>query len=52
MLMTIAIIVLAVWLLGIIFHIAAGLINLLLIACLILIIAHFLNRGRRDNTHI
>jgi hypothetical protein len=52
MLMTIAVIVLALWLLGVIFHIAAGLINLLLIVGLILFIAHFLNRGRRDNTHV
>jgi len=52
MLMTIAAVVIVLWILGILFHIAAGFINLLLIVGLILFIAHFLNRGRRDNTHI
>jgi hypothetical protein len=52
MLKTIALVLIALWLLGAIFHVAAGIINLLLIAGLIMIIAHFLNRGRRDNTHV
>jgi hypothetical protein len=52
MLLTIALIILVLWLVGVIAHVAGAVINLLLIVGLILLIAHFLNRGRRDNTHV
>jgi hypothetical protein len=47
MLATLAVILLIAWLLGIgVFHVAGGLINLLLVIALISIVLHFV-RGRR-----
>ena len=48
MLLTIALIILVLWLLGFGFHIAGGFIHLLLIIGLIALIVHFL-RGGHEN---
>jgi hypothetical protein len=47
MILTAALIVLILWLLGFTIHIGGGFIHLLLIIGLILLIAHFLGGGRR-----
>jgi len=49
MLLTIAFIILILWLLGFIVHIGGGLIHLLLVLGIILIIVHLL-RGRPNTT--
>ncbi|HET6924786.1 MAG TPA: lmo0937 family membrane protein [Candidatus Saccharimonadales bacterium] len=49
MLLTIALIILALWILGFAIHIGGALIHLLLIIGVILLIAHLL-RGRRRRT--
>ena len=46
MLLTIAAILVILWLLGLLVHIGGGLIHLLLIVALIVIIYHFLTRNR------
>ena len=48
MLLTIAAIIVLAWIVGLIAHIAGGFINLLLIAAIIVLIAHFM--GRRHPT--
>ena len=48
MILTAALVVLVLWLLGFTIHIGGGLIHLLLIIGLILLIAHFLS-GRRTS---
>lgn len=48
MLLTIAGIIVAVWIIGLLAHIAGGFINFLLIAAIVLLIAHFM--GRRSHT--
>ncbi len=48
MLMTIAIIILILWLLGFIAHVGGGLIHILLVIGLIVLIVHFVQgRGRK-----
>jgi len=48
MLFTLAIVLLVMWALGFgVFHVAGGLIHLLLIIALISVIAHFVTRGGR-----
>ena len=50
MLLTIGLIILALWILGFAIHIGGGLIHLLLVIGLIVLIAHFFrNRGARTN---
>ena len=51
MLLTIALIIIALWILGFAIHIGGGLIHLLLIIGLIMLIAHFL-RGRGSRTTV
>jgi hypothetical protein len=48
MLLTIAGIIVVVWLIGLLAHIAGGFINFLLIAAIVLVIAHFF--GSRSHT--
>ena len=47
MLWTIVVILFVLWLLGLIGHIAGGLIHLLLVAAVIIILYNFFVRGRR-----
>jgi len=49
MLMTIALIILALWIIGFAVHIGGGLIHLLLLIGLLMLIAHFIG-GRRRST--
>lgn len=50
MILTAALIVLVLWILGVSIHIAGGFIHILLVAGLILLIAHFLSgRNARNN---
>jgi hypothetical protein len=51
MLLTVGLVVLALWVLGLIGHIGGGLINLLLIIGLIVLIVHFV-RGRGTDTTV
>lgn len=51
MLLTIGLIILALWLLGFAVHIGGGLIHLLLIIGLIVLIVHFI-RGRGARTNV
>lgn len=51
MLVTIGIIILVLWILGLLAHIGGGFIHILLVIGIILVIAHFL-RGRGNRTHV
>ena len=51
MLLTIGLVVLALWFLGLIGHIGGGLINLLLIIGLIVLVVHFV-RGRGASSNV
>jgi hypothetical protein len=48
MLLTIAGIVVAIWIIGLIAHIAGGFINFLLVVAIVMVIAHIM--GRRSHT--
>lgn len=51
MLLTIALIILVLWLLGFAIHIGGGLIHILLIIGLIMLVLHFV-RGRGSRTNV
>ena len=46
MLMTIAVILLILWLGGFAFHVAGGLVHIILVVALIMFVLHFLRGGR------
>jgi hypothetical protein len=48
MLLTLALIIAALWVVGLLAHIAAGFVNFLLAAAIVLAVAHFM--GRRTHT--